>query len=80
MANNRFDLGYYGEVEMALLKLSVALKWASKHFLGYHLLCRNSRRMLAFADDQKGCQMVSCHPITPVTFNVVHCTQRTVGQ
>ena len=30
--NNRLDLGYYGEVEMALLKLSVALKWPSKHF------------------------------------------------
>ena len=28
---NKFDLHYYGQVNLLRLKLSVPLKWASKH-------------------------------------------------
>ena len=37
--SNKFDLCYYGQVNSLRLRLSVASKWASRHFWGYHLFC-----------------------------------------
>ena len=39
LAHNNITICYYGQVNSPRLKSSVASKWTSKHFWGYHLFC-----------------------------------------